>query len=540
MSLAATLIPLPVLIPTIGAALTLIAGRRPRTQRFITLAALSAVTAVCAVLLYLTDRDGTLVLQVGGWGESEPGMGPLGITLVVDRLSALMLVVSSIVLLAVVCYAIGQGIRDGDDRQPVSIFLPTYLVLSAGVCIAFLAGDLFNLYVGFEVLLSASFVLLTIGASRDRVRAGISYVMVSMVSSLIFLFGIALVYAATGTLNMAELALRLDDVSSGTRSALFAVLLVAFGIKAAVFPLSGWLPDSYPTAPAPVTAVFAGLLTKVGVYAIIRAHSLLFPTGGLDPLLLVAALLTMVVGILGAIAQTDIKRLLSFTLVSHIGYMVFGIALSSELGMSGAIYYVAHHIIVQTTLFLVVGLIERQAGASTLNRLGGLAAASPLLAFVFLLPALNLGGIPPFSGFIGKVALLEAGSQNGSILAWMLVGGGVLTSMLTLYVVARVWTKAFWRDRVDAPEGDLAAAAPSALLDNDEDVAFVDRDDVGRMPIGMVVPTLALIAVGLTLTLAGGPIFGYSGRAATEVLDRGQYISAVLGTDTAGTQGHGR
>ena len=275
----------------------------------------------------------------------------------------------------------------------------------------------------------------------------------------------ALVYAATGTLNMALLAVRLDGVSAGTRSALFAVLLVAFGIKAAVFPLSTWLPDSYPTAPAPVTAVFAGLLTKVGVYAIIRAHSLLFPGGALDDVLLVAALLTMLVGILGAIAQSDIKRLLSFTLVSHIGYMVFGVALSSRLGMSGAIYYVAHHIIVQTTLFLVVGLIERQAGASTLRRLGGLAAASPVLAFVFVVPALNLGGIPPFSGFIGKVALLEAGGQDGSVLAWILVAGSVLTSLLTLYVVTRVWTKAFWRARVDAPDGALAAATPEALLD---------------------------------------------------------------------------
>ncbi len=529
MSLTAVLMPLPVLIPLTAAALTLIAGRKPRLQRLIALVALSAVLAVCAVLVHLTDRYGTQALQVGGWGPTDAGLGPLGITLVADRLSALMLVVSSIVLLAVVFYAIGQGIRDGDDRQPVSIFLPTYLVLSAGVCTAFLAGDLFNLYVGFEVLLSASFVLLTIGASKERVRAGISYVMVSMVSSLIFLLGLALIYAAAGTLNMAELSVRLQDISGGTRSALFAVLLVAFGIKAAVFPLSTWLPDSYPTAPAPVTAVFAGLLTKVGVYAIIRAHSLLFPSGGLDPVLLVAALLTMLVGILGAIAQSDIKRLLSFTLVSHIGYMVFGIALSSQLGMSGAIYYVAHHIIVQTTLFLVVGLIERQAGASTLRRLGGLAAASPLLAFVFLVPALNLGGIPPFSGFIGKVALLEAGTQDGSVLAWLLVGGGVLTSLLTLYVVSRVWTKAFWRARVDAPEGELSDAAPSALLDEAEDVSFDDRGDVGRMPVGMVLATMGLIAVGLALTVAAGPIFGYSDRAAAEVLDRGQYISAVLG-----------
>ena len=243
---------------------------------------------------------------------------------------------------------------------------------------------------------------------------------------------------------------------------------------------------------------------------------------------MVAALLTMIVGILGAIAQSDIKRLLSFTLVSHIGYMVFGIALSSELGMSGAIYYVAHHIVVQTTLFLVVGLIERQAGASTLQRLGGLAAASPLLAFVFVIPALNLGGIPPFSGFIGKVALLEAGAQNGSVLAWLLVGGSVVTSLLTLYVMARVWTKAFWRTRADAPEGDLATAARRYCSTTRKTSLLADRDDVGRMPVGMMLPTGALIAVGLTLTVFAGPIVAYSDRAAAEVLDRDRYISAVL------------
>ena len=526
---AQVLAPLPVLIPTIAAAITLIAGRRPRLQRVITLAALAALLAVCSALLYLADREGTVVLHVGGWGQTIPGMGPLGITLVVDRLSALMLVVASIVLLTVVYYAIGQGIRDGDERQPVSIFMPTYLTLAAGVCMAFVAGDLFNLFVGFEVLLVASFVLLTIGASAERVRAGISYVMVSTVSSLIFLIGIALVYAAAGTINMAEAAVRLSDVAPGTRNALFAVLLVAFGIKAAVFPLSSWLPDSYPTAPAPVTAVFAGLLTKVGVYAIIRAHSLLFPDAGMNPVLLIAALLTMLVGILGAIAQSEIKRLLSFTLVSHIGYMVFGVALASQAGMAGAIYYVAHHILVQTTLFLVVGLIERQAGASTLRRIGGLAAASPLLAVLYLVPALNLGGIPPFSGFIGKVSVLEAGAQDGAVLAWVLVAGGVVTSLLTLYVMARVWTKAFWRARADAPEGALTAAGPSALLDDREDVAFGEHEEVGRIPIGMLSPTLVLIVVGLMLTVLAGPILAYSDRAATEVLDRGQYISAVLG-----------
>lgn len=518
------LAPLPVLIPMLGAAATLVVGRRPRFQRVITLIALVAVVAVSGMLLYLADRDGTTAVQVGGWDS------PIGITLVVDRLSAMMLVVSSIVLLTVMVYAIGQGIRDGNEAQPVSIFLPTYLALTAGISNAFLAGDLFNLYVGFEVLLSASFVLLTLGASADRVRAGISYVMVSMVSSLIFLAGIAFAYAATGTLNMADMALRFDNIPAGTRTAIFGVLLVAFGIKAAVFPLSAWLPDSYPTAPAPITAVFAGLLTKVGVYAIIRAHSLLFPQGELDNVLMVCGLLTMVVGIMGAIAQSDIKRLLSFTLVSHIGYMIFGIALSTTSGLSGAIYYVAHHIIVQTTLFLVVGLIERQAGSSSLRRLGGLAAASPILAIVFLVPALNLGGIPPFSGFIGKVALLQAGASDASALAWILVAGGTVTSLLTLYAVARVWTKAFWRARADAPEGDLADVSPSALIDeSEEDIAFDDREDVGKIPAFMLIPTVALVGVGLALTVFAGQIIDISDRAAKDLQDRSIYIDAVLG-----------
>ncbi len=209
-NLMGALAPLPVLIPMLAAAATLVVGRRPRFQRVITLIALVGVVAVSGLLLYLADRDGTTAVQVGGWDS------PIGITLVVDRLSAMMLVVSSVVLLAVMIYAIGQGIRDGSEAQPVSIFLPTYLALTAGISNAFLAGDLFNLYVGFEVLLAASFVLLTLGASADRVRAGVSYVMVSMVSSLIFLAGIAFAYAATGTLNMADMALRFDNIPPGT------------------------------------------------------------------------------------------------------------------------------------------------------------------------------------------------------------------------------------------------------------------------------------------------------------------------------------
>ncbi|KAF0849099.1 Na+/H+ antiporter subunit D [Nocardia caishijiensis] len=527
MTLSPQLLPdlaaLPVLVPLLAAAITLIFGRRPRIQRLVSTVALSGVLVISAVLLYLADRDGTTAVQIGGWPT------PIGVTLVVDRLSAAMLLVSAFVLLLVSIYGAGQNISDGDENQPTSIYRPTYLVLTAGVSMAFLAGDLFNLFVGFELLLAASFVLLTVGATEERIRTGIAYVMVSMVSSMIFLIGIGLTYAATGTLNLAQLAVRLEATPQGVRTACYAVLLVAFGIKAAVFPLSSWLPDSYPTAPAPVTAVFAGLLTKVGVYAIIRTHTLWFPDGAFDDILLVCGLATMVVGILGAIAQTDIRRLLSFTLVSHIGYMIFGIGLAGSAGLTGAVFYVAHHILVQTALFLAVGLIERQAGSVSLRRLGGLASASPLLGLLFLIPALNLGGIPPFSGFIGKVTLLEAGAADGSVLAWVLVAGSVLTSLLTLYAVARVWGKAFWRPREEAPEGHLSAAKPPTLVEDSTDVQYEDRTDPGRMPVLMVLATAGLITAGLALTVFAGPVLGIAERAASDLDDPAVYIQSVLG-----------
>jgi multicomponent Na+:H+ antiporter subunit D len=321
----------------------------------------------------------------------------------------------------------------------------------------------------------------------------------------------------------------MDAIPDGIRQAVYAVLLVAFGIKAAVFPLSNWLPDSYPTAPAPVTAVFAGLLTKVGVYAIVRTQTLLFPDGGFDNLLMISGLLTMLIGIFGAIAQSDIRRLLSFTLVSHIGYMMFGVGIASAIGLAGTVYYIAHHILVQTALFLVAGLIERQAGSTSLRRVGGLAAASPILAGLFLIPALNLGGIPPFSGFIGKVALLQAGAQDGSVLAWVLVAGSVVTSLLTLYVMARVWSKAFWRPREQAPEGHLVAATLPSLVEDNTDMLYDERIDPGRLPVMMVLPTAALVTVGLALTVWAGPVLGIADRAATELQDRGVYIGAVLG-----------
>ncbi|GAA1474917.1 Na+/H+ antiporter subunit D [Corynebacterium aurimucosum] len=517
------LIPLPIIIPALAAALAMLCARNANAQRRIAFFSLLTLATVNAALIFIADTTGIQTLQVGGWDA------PVGITLVADRLSTVMLFTSSVVLFSVMWYAISQGVRDGTKDEPVATFLPTYMLLTMGVNVSFLAGDLFNLYVGFEIFLVASYVLLTLGASPARVRAGVGYVMVSMASSLIFVLALAYIYATVGTMNMAQIGIRMEDIPAGTRSAVFAVLLIAFGIKAAVFPLDAWLPDSYPTAPSLVTAVFAGLLTKVGVYAIIRARTSIFTDGGLDGLLMWVALATMLVGILGAIAQSDIKRLLSFTLVSHIGYMIFGVALGTAQGLSGAIFYAVHHILVQTALFLVVGLIERQAGTSSLRRLGSLIYTAPLIAILYFIPAMNLGGIPPFSGFLGKIMLLQAGANEGSWMSWVLIGGAVVTSLLTLYVMVLVWAKGFLRDRGDAPEGNLAMVRPSPLGEVTEYVELEERDDVGRVPFGMLASTSLLVIASVSMSFLAGPISGVTTRAATSAQDDSIYRYAVLG-----------
>ena len=519
------LIPLPILLPAVAAAVSLLLSRSPHAQRAVALTTLAALSVLGFLMIVVTDLEGIQTVQIGGWDA------PIGITLVADRLSAVMLFVSSIVLFCVMWFAIAQGIRDGGKDEPVAVFLPSYMLLTMGVNLSFLAGDLFNLYVGFEIFLVASYVLLTLGASPARVRAGISYVMVSMVSSMVFLFALAMVYAAVGTVNMAQISIRMEEIPDGTRAAIFGTLLVAFGIKAAVVPLDAWLPDSYPTAPSLVTAIFAGLLTKVGVYSIIRMRATVFTDGGFDDLFLWVGLATMIVGILGAMAQNDVKRLLSFTLVSHIGYMIFGIGLGTAQGLSGAIFYAVHHILVQTALFLVVGLIERQAGTTSLRRLGSLMYTAPIIAVLYFLPAINLGGIPPFSGFIGKIILLEGAANRGGWVAWVVVGGAVATSLLTLYVMVLVWSKAFWRDRKDAPEGELVKARPAPLADVTDVVHYSEREEVGKMPFGMVASTATLVLMSTSITFFAGPISGITDRAAESAQDNSIYRTAVLGTD---------
>jgi multicomponent Na+:H+ antiporter subunit D len=494
------LIPLPVVLPLLAAAISMALHRRALVQRVLGFMVLTVSLAATIAVLAEVRAGGPVATQMGAWPA------PIGITLVADLFAAIMLVVSAAMVLAVFVYAIGSP-RTAD----AALFChPLYLVLAAGVSASFLAGDLFNLFVAFEVMLSASYVLITLGGSRDQVRTGMTYVVISLLASTLFVTAVGLVYAATGTVNMADLAAKIGDLPEAVRSGLGLLLLVVFGVKAAIFPLFFWLPDSYPTAPAPVTAIFAGLLTKVGVYAIIRTQTLLFPTGdGPSLLLLAIAGATMLVGVLGAIAQNDVKRILSFHIVSQIGYMIMGLGFFTVAGIAGAIFYIVHHIVVKTTLFLVGGLVENATGTGALNRLGGLLHRAPLIAVLFLLPALSLAGLPPFSGFVAKLALVQAGFE---VDRFVVVGVSLGVSLLTLFSMTKIWAGVFW----GAPE---------------EDPPLVEARGDGRLaaPALMVVPTGALVLLSLAIAGAAGPVYSLCREAATALSEPSAYVRVVMG-----------
>ena len=495
------LISLPILLPLLGAGACIVVGRSKTAQRVISVSVLTVVTVLTIVLVVRIDADGTTAIQAGGWPA------PLGITLVADRLSSIMLAIASVMLLAVLVYAIGQP---GAERNHVG-FQSVYLILAAGVAASFLTGDLFTLFVAFEMMLTASYVLITLGARRDQVRSGMTYVVISLLASALLLSALALIYSATGTVNMADLSLRMTELSPTVRSAFALFLLMIFGIKAGLFPLFFWLPDAYPTAPSAVTAIFAGLLTKVGVYAIIRTQTLLFPPESRpQTLILWIAGLTMVVGVLGAIAQADVKRILSFHIVSQIGYMVMGLGLFTLAGLAAAIFYIVHHIVVKTTLFLTGGLIEHVGGSGRLSRVGQLARSAPVVAVLFLIPALSLAGIPPLSGFVAKFGLLEAGTAQSR---WWLVAAAVAVSLLTLFSMTKIWAGAFWSPAEGEPDGT--------------------PHPVGRLggPALMVLPTAALAAISLAVALWAGPLYDLSERAAADLLHPASYVRAVLGDD---------
>ncbi len=491
---------LPILVP-LSTALLCFALRGPSAlQRAISVAGAVGLLAAAVLLLREVMAGGILVAQMGDWPA------PFGISLVADRLAAIMVVITGIVAVAVAVYALA----DIDARRQRFGFHPLFHILITGICGAFLTGDLFNLYVWFEVMLIASFALLALGGERAQIDGAVKYVALNLISTVMFLSAVGLLYGMTGTLNMAELHVRVREVeNTGLLSAVAMLFLVAFGIKAAIFPLFFWLPAAYHTPPVAVSAVFSALLTKVGVYALIRVFTLIFThdVGYTHTTMLIIAALTMVTGVLGAAAQTEIRRILSFHIISQIGYMILGLALFTPLGLIGAVFYLVHHIIVKANLFLVSGVANRLGGSFDLNALGGLYAERGWLAILFLIPAFSLAGFPPLSGFWAKLLLIQASLE---IEAYWVAAVALVVGLLTIYSMTKIWNQAFWRPR---PEG---ASAPAAT---------VSRLDLLLLTLPIAGMAMLTLVIGIWVQ----PFLTLATDAAAELLDARMYVAAVLG-----------
>ncbi len=487
---------LPILIPFLFIIL-LIFIRSERVSRFIGPAGSGLLIIVSFYLFIRVAHSGILTLQMGGWEA------PFGITIVVDYLSALMLIVSAFILFAISIYAL--------NFLPGNINLNRFYIfffgLGMGLNGAFVTGDVFNLFVWFEVMLMSSFVLIAMGRTRDQLEGGIKYLALNLIGSLLFLAGVGLLYGKTGTLNMAHLAeiLKNDDQAflMNTSAILF---FVAFGIKAAVFPLYFWLPASYHTPNITISSLFAGLLTKVGVYTLIRFFTLFFvqDTQFWHQLLLIIAGFTMVAGGMAAAAHYETRRILSYHIISQIGYMVMGLGIFTPLAIAGAIFFTLHNMIAKTNTFLVAGMINKYRGTFYLKDIGGLFKQSPLMAFLFVIPAFALAGVPPISGFFAKFILIKAGIENGN---YIITGVAVITAMFTLYSMIKIWNEAFLKKQ------------PDNEITNDQNI---------KLSFGEVFPSMLLGLISILMGIFALSIFNFTMEAASQLIDPDLYIKSVL------------
>jgi multicomponent Na+:H+ antiporter subunit D len=493
---------LPIIIPLAAAAASLLAWHSRNLQRLFGIMGTSALLLASILLLSEVLRNGILVVPVGNWPP------PFDITLVADLFSAIMVLMAGIMGLAVSVYSLFSI----DHQREKFGYYPLLNILLMGVCGAFLTGDIFNLYVWYEVMLIASFVLISLGGERLQIAGAIKYVTLNLMASALFLAAVGLLYGMVGTLNLADLSQKLNAVDEpGIYLTLAMLFLVSFGIKSAIFPLFFWLPASYHTPPVAVTAIFSGLLTKVGVYSLIRVFTLLFVQDAAytHTLLLVLAGLTMITGVLGAVAQYEFRRLLSFHIISQIGYLIMGLGLFSASALAAGIFFMVHVILAKSTLFLISGVVQSRQGTFELKQLGGLYHTSPLLSILFLIPALSLAGIPPLSGFFAKLALIKAGLE---LQQYSIVAVALGVSVLTLYSMIKIWTEAFWK-----PLPEPAAAKGAAAYRS------------GQKRDLQMVPVIILVGLSLALGLAAEPFFALSLQAAEQLLDPSSYILAVLG-----------
>lgn len=492
---------LPFLLPLLTGTLALFLGRPSAARRgfFILSAAAQLALALWLVTENVAGRPAVLV--AGGWAAT------VGIALVVDLLAAIMVALSSITALAAVLFTCGES----ESRVEHPLRLPLLQFMVAGINLAFTTGDLFNLFVSFEIMLIASYALLTLEADDWDIKQAYPYLAVNLVGSTLFLCAAGLAYGLFGTLNFAAISERAAALTGDPRVLVLALLLlVVFGTKAGLFPLYYWLPNSYPVLPAALAGLYAGMLTKVGVYVLVRMFATVLPHDltGVHQFIAWLAGLTMVLAVMGAISRNSIRGILSFHILSQIGFMALALGLFTPLSIAACIFYIIHHIIVKASLFLVGGVASTLNRTDDLARMGHLWRAAPWVGIVFLIQALSLAGIPPLSGFWGKYVIIVEGLRLGE---YVLIGASLVASVLTLFSMLKIWLAAFWSEPAEA-------------------VAHTG-DRHWRKQLA-VVGGLTVLSLGIGLGAEG--VLRVAQQAADMALDQAGYIQLVLGAGGKG------
>jgi multicomponent Na+:H+ antiporter subunit D len=417
---------IPFIVPLIGA---LVAIFRPKSRLVPTVFFLISLV-YSAWLCRETYSGHIFVTYAGGW------LAPYGITLVIDTFSALMLFFSNLVFLLAIIY--------GFTEKAHFFRIPLVFLLQAGVCLSFITADFFNLFVSFEILLTSSYALLLLEVPEEKRGGVFSYVIINIMGSFLFLTAAAMAYGATGNLNMAALHLSLaENAKSPLVLCLAIAALIIYGLKAGLFPFYFWLPDTYPLLPSSLAGLFGGVLTKVGVYVLIRLFVTVLPHSleNVHKVLLILAGFTMFLGVLGAIYQKTIKKILSYHILSQVGYMALGLGIFTAHSLAAGLLFVIHNIVVKSSLFWIGGEVAHRGGSDELTKIKGLFATAPLLSVCFLFQSLSLAGVPPLSGFWGKYLLFSSALQKEHYLLLLLA---LVTSFWTLFSMVKIWLSAFW------------------------------------------------------------------------------------------------
>ncbi len=499
--MTANIILAPVLIHMVVAVISLFLWQKVRPQKILSITGSAIALGFSVLIFYLNWKTGFISLFLGGW---KP---PFGIIFVADTLSSVMIVLTSIVALAVSIFSTA-AVSTNRIRYN---FYPIYHFLIMGLLGTFLTGDLFNMYVWFEVVIISSFVLLTLGGKKMQMEAAVKYMALNILASTIFLTAIGILYGLTGSLNIADLGQKVKVIENQGLVQVTALLFfIGFGIKSAVFPLYFWLPSSYHTPPSTIAAVFGGLLTKMGIYALLRIFTVIFqPDTFALNLFVLIAIGTLVTGALGVMNKNNIRKIFSYLIVCHIGYLIAGLGLYTEIAFSAVIFYLIHDIIIKSNLFMVGGLIYKIRGSYDLRRLGGLYGDYPKLSFTLAIVFFSLAGIPPLSGFWPKINLFTESVYQGK---YLLLAAIVFASIITLIIIAKIWSEVFWKElpKPDAEEIDEFKVLPL------------------YKKMSLVFPIAMLAAITLYIGLNAGSIFEISDRVAYEMANPNLYIDFVL------------